>query len=136
VLRLCRFLGVQLDPLDPGTIENADPCPEPAEDQRLVVVVEAGRKKIGLVVDELLGQQQVVVKSLEKNLHKVEGLMGATILGDGRVAPIIDVTALAELNLFSVARPAHKTKRGGSSAMPIPAALSAPGRGASTHGLV
>jgi two-component system chemotaxis sensor kinase CheA len=137
VLRLCRFLGVPLDPLDPGTIENADLCPEPAEDQRLVVVVEAGRRKIGLVVDELLGQQQVVVKSLEKNLHKVEGLMGATILGDGRVAPIIDVTALAELNLFSVARPAHKTKRGGSSAMPIQAALSAPaGRGASTHGLV
>ena len=59
------------------------------------MVVEAGRKKIGLVVDELLGQQQVVVKSLEKNLHKVEGLMGATILGDGRVAPIIDVTALS-----------------------------------------
>jgi chemotaxis protein histidine kinase CheA len=102
-----------------------------------VVVVEAGRKKIGLVVDELLGQQQVVVKSLEKNLHKVEGLMGATILGDGRVAPIIDVTALAEMNLFSVGRPARTTRRGGSSAMPIPAALSAPARrGASTHGLV
>ena len=137
VLRLCRFLGVPPDAHDRGTLKNADPCAEPAEDQRLVVVVEAGRKKIGLVVDELLGQQQVVVKSLEKNLHKVEGLMGATILGDGRVAPIIDVTALAELNLFSVARPAHKTKRGGSSAMPIPAALSAPaGTGASTHGLV
>ncbi len=137
VLRLCRFLGVQLDALDPGTRENAGPCTEPVEDQRLVVVVEAGRKKIGLVVDELLGQQQVVVKSLEKNLHKVAGLMGATILGDGRVAPIIDVTALAELNLFSVGRAARTGRRGGSSAMPIPAALSAPaGRGASGHGLV
>jgi two-component system, chemotaxis family, sensor kinase CheA len=137
VLRLCRFLGVQLDALDSGTQKNADPCAEPAEDQRLVVVVEAGRKKIGLVVDELLGQQQVVVKSLEKNLHKVEGLMGATILGDGRVAPIIDVTALAEMNLFSVGRPANKTKRGGSSAMPVQRALAAPvERGASAHGLV
>ena len=137
VLRLCRFLGVQLDALDPGTLQNADPCPEPAEDQRLVVVVEAGRKKIGLLVDELLGQQQVVVKSLEKNLHKVAGLMGATILGDGRVAPIIDVTALAELNLFSVARPARSARRGGASAMPIPAVLSVPAaRGASRHGLV
>ena len=126
VLRLCRFLGVQLDALDSETLENAEPCAEPAEDQRLVVVVEAGRKKIGLVVDELLGQQQVVVKSLEKNLHKVAGLMGATILGDGRVAPIIDVTALAELNLFSVGRPASTTRRGVSSAMPIYAALSAP----------
>jgi two-component system chemotaxis sensor kinase CheA len=137
VLRLCRFLGVRLDPLDPGTPENTNPCAEPAEDQRLVVVVEAGRRKIGLVVDELLGQQQVVVKSLEKNLHKVEGLMGATILGDGRVAPIIDVTALAELNLFSVARPPRTARRAGLSAMPIQAALPAPaGRGATTHGLV
>ena len=137
VLRLCRFLGVPPDAHDSGTQKNADPCAEPAEDQRLVVVVEAGRKKIGLVVDELLGQQQVVVKSLEKNLHKVEGLMGATILGDGRVAPIIDVTALAEMNLFSVGRPANKTKRGGSSAMPVQRALAAPvERGASAHGLV
>src|SRR5882757_529108 len=132
VLRLCRFLGVQLDALDSEALENAEPCAEPAEDQRLVVVVEAGRKKIGLVVDELLGQQQVVVKSLEKNLHKVAGLMGATILGDGRVAPIIDVTTLAELNLFSVAHPARTTRRGVSSAMPMPAALSVPaGRGLS-----
>jgi two-component system chemotaxis sensor kinase CheA len=137
VLRLCRFLGVQPDALDPGALESAEPCEEPAEDQRLVVVVEAGRKKIGLVVDELLGQQQVVVKSLEKNLHKVAGLMGATILGDGRVAPIIDVTVLADLNLFSVARPPRAAQREGSSAMPIQAALSAPaGRGASAHGLV
>ena len=137
VLRLCRFLGVQLDPLDPGALETPDLCAEPAVDQRLVVVVEAGRKKVGLVVDELLGQQQVVVKSLEKNLHKVDGLMGATILGDGRVAPIIDVTVLAELNLFSVARPANKTKRGGTSAMPVQRVLAAPKqRGASTHGLI
>jgi two-component system, chemotaxis family, sensor kinase CheA len=116
VLRLCRFLGVQLDGLDPGA--------EPVEDERLVVVVEAGRKKIGLVVDELLGQQQVVVKSLEKNLHKVEGLMGATILGDGRVAPIIDVTALSEMNLFSVGLKGNQARRGGPG-LSVPA-LSAP----------
>jgi two-component system chemotaxis sensor kinase CheA len=137
VLRLCRFLGVQLDALDPGVLAVADPCAEPAEDQRLVVVVEAGRKKIGLVVDELLGQQQVVVKSLEKNLHKVQGLMGATILGDGRVAPIIDVAALAELNLFSIDQQAKKTRRGGPSALPVQSALSASvARGASARGLV
>ena len=80
---------------------------------RLVIVVEAGRKKIGLVVDELMGQQQVVVKSLERNLHRVEGLMGATILGDGCVAPIIDIAGLATMDLFSLlatARPpgAHR----------------------------
>ncbi len=125
VLRLCRFLGVQLDSLEPDPLQKAGPRAEPVEDERLVVVVEAGRKKIGLVVDELLGQQQVVVKSLEKNLHKVEGLMGATILGDGRVAPIIDVTALSELNLFSVGQKGKNSRRGGSSAMSVPA-LSAP----------
>src|ERR1700733_6490080 len=117
VLRLWRFLGVPRDGLDPGS--------EPVEDERLVVVVEAGRKKIGLVIDELLGQQQVVVKSLEKNLHKVEGLMGATILGDGCVAPIVDVTALSELNLFSVVHQGKRTGRGGPG-FPTQLALTAP----------
>ncbi len=125
VLRLCRFLGVELEGLDPGAHKTADRGAEPVEDARLVVVVEAGRRKIGLVVDELLGQQQVVVKSLEKNLHKVEGLMGATILGDGRVAPIIDVTALSELNLFSVGQQGKKTRRGGPG-MSVRLALTAP----------
>jgi hypothetical protein len=79
----------------------------------------------------------VVVKSLEKNLHKVQGLMGATILGDGRVAPIIDVAALAELNLFSIDQQAKKTRRGGPSALPVQSALSASvARGASARGLV
>jgi two-component system chemotaxis sensor kinase CheA len=70
--------------------------------RRLTVIVEAGRRKIGLVVDELLGQQQVVVKSLERNLHRIDGLMGATILGDGRVAPIVDVTRIGALDLFAL----------------------------------
>jgi chemotaxis protein histidine kinase CheA len=110
---------------------------ETAEEQRLVVVVEAGRKKIGLMVDELLGQQQVVVKSLEKNLHKVEGLMGATILGDGRVAPILDVTALSELNLFAVGHSSGKRRPGGASAVSVQTALSAPvAKGTSARELV
>jgi two-component system, chemotaxis family, sensor kinase CheA len=125
VLRLCRFLGVARDGLDPGAVQSADRVAEPVEDERLVVVVEAGRKKIGLVIDELLGQQQVVVKSLEKNLHRVEGLMGATILGDGCVAPIIDVTALSELNLFSVVQQHKRTGTGGPG-LPVQLALTAP----------
>ena len=85
MLRLSRFLGMSPDGLNP----EASPARQvdPAAEQQLVVVVEAGRKKIRLMVDELLGQQQVVVKDLEKHLYKVDGLMGATILGDGRVAP-------------------------------------------------
>jgi two-component system, chemotaxis family, sensor kinase CheA len=136
VLRLWRFLGLTPEALDPGALKNTDARAEPTEEQHLVVVVEAGRKKIGLVVDELLGQQQVVVKSLEKNLHKVEGLMGATILGDGRVAPIIDVGALTELNLFSIGQKTKNSRRGGPSVLSVKPALSAPVvRGASAHEL-
>ncbi|MGC2401945.1 MAG: chemotaxis protein CheA [Acidobacteriaceae bacterium] len=80
------------------------------EDSNLVIVVEAGRKKVGLVVDELLGQQQVVVKSLERNLRRVEGLMGATILGDGCVAPIVDVAVIATMDLFSLRAPVRRAR--------------------------
>jgi chemotaxis protein histidine kinase CheA len=47
----------------------------------------------------------VVVKSLERHLHRVEGLMGATILGDGCVAPIVDVVGIASIDLFSLQLP-------------------------------
>jgi two-component system, chemotaxis family, sensor kinase CheA len=58
----------------------------------LVVLVEAGPgDKVGLVLDEIVGQQQVVIKSLESNYQALAGLSGATILGNGRVALIIDV---------------------------------------------
>jgi len=60
----------------------------------LVVVVESGGQKAGLVVDELMGQQQTVIKSLEQNYRRVQGLSGATILGDGSVALILDVAGL------------------------------------------
>lgn len=63
----------------------------------LLVVVEAEGKKIAIYVDDLLGQQQVVIKSLETNFKKVEGLSGATILGDGTVALIIDIAGLIDL---------------------------------------
>jgi two-component system chemotaxis sensor kinase CheA len=96
LLRLGRYL--RLTPAVPG----ASAPGEANSQRRLTVIVQAGRRKVGLVVDELLGQQQVVVKSLERNLHRVDGLMGATIMGDGRVAPIVDVAGLAALDLFSL----------------------------------
>jgi two-component system chemotaxis sensor kinase CheA len=97
LLRLSRFLGLPQETAGATGVENGN--------RRLAVIVEAGRRKVGLVVDELLGQQQVVVKSLERHLHKVDGLMGATILGDGRVAPIVDVTGLGAMDLFSLQVP-------------------------------
>jgi two-component system chemotaxis sensor kinase CheA len=60
----------------------------------IVVIVETEGKKAALFVDELVGQQQVVVKNLEANYRKVAGISGATIMGDGGVALILDVAAL------------------------------------------
>ena len=63
-------------------------------EEPLVVVVEGDGQKIALEVDELLGQQQVVVKNIENNYRRIGGVSGATILGDGRVALIVDVGGL------------------------------------------
>ncbi|WP_342132274.1 chemotaxis protein CheW [Hydrogenophaga sp. OTU3427] len=60
----------------------------------LMVVVESDGMRVALMVDELLGQQQVVIKNLESNYRKVQNISGATILGDGRVALILDTSGL------------------------------------------
>ncbi|MCF2859623.1 chemotaxis protein CheA [Pseudoalteromonas sp. SMS1] len=67
-------------------------------DKTLLVVVESDNYKIGLLVDDLLAQQQVVIKSLEANYQKVDGISGATILGDGTVSLIIDISGLIKLS--------------------------------------
>jgi two-component system chemotaxis sensor kinase CheA len=63
----------------------------------LLVVVEGEGRRCGVLVDELIGQQQVVIKSLEANYEKVDGVSGATILGDGSVALILDIPGLIRL---------------------------------------
>jgi two-component system chemotaxis sensor kinase CheA len=60
----------------------------------LIMVVEGDGRRVGLFVDDLLGQQQVVIKSLETNFRRVDGVSGATILGDGAVALILDIPGL------------------------------------------
>lgn len=67
----------------------------------IVVVVDDGEKAFGVLADEMLGQQQVVVKSLETNFRRVPGISGATVLGDGQVALILDVSGLVEIGLSS-----------------------------------
>lgn len=64
----------------------------------IVVILEADGKKAGLFVDDLVGQQQIVVKNLESNYRKVAGISGATILGDGGVSLILDISALLRAN--------------------------------------
>lgn len=66
-------------------------------EEGLLVIVEGEGQKVGLFIDDLLGQQQVVIKSLETNYRKVVGVSGATILGDGTVALILDVPGMMAL---------------------------------------
>ena len=67
---------------------------DPEKSGDIMVVIEADGSRVALLVDELLGQQQVVVKNLESNYRKVPNISGATILGDGKVALILDTGAL------------------------------------------
>ena len=67
------------------------------------LLVESEGRRAAMAVDELLGQQQVVIKSLETHYKRVEGVSGATILGDGRVALILDVPGLMRLEASTAA---------------------------------
>jgi two-component system chemotaxis sensor kinase CheA len=80
VVKLCDQFGIE-------------PDSRSAEDG-LLVVVEADGRRVGVLVDDLLAQQQVVIKSLDANFKPVPGIAGATILGNGTVALIIDVADL------------------------------------------
>jgi two-component system chemotaxis sensor kinase CheA len=81
-------------------------------DNALLVVVEADGQKVGLMVDDLLAQQQVVIKSLKDNYQQVAGISGATILGDGSVAMILDIPGMIQMALEQ-AQKAQKMKEDG-----------------------
>ena len=66
--------------------------------QGIVVILQSAGRRYALLVDQLIGQHQVVVKNLESNYRKIPGISAATILGDGSVALIVDVSALQGLN--------------------------------------
>jgi two-component system chemotaxis sensor kinase CheA len=83
VVRLYEMFGVEPD--------------SRAVEDGLLVVVEAEGRRYGVLVDDLLAQQQVVIKTLETNYRQVAGVAGATILGDGTVALIIDVPGLVQV---------------------------------------
>ena len=83
VVRLYEMFGVEPDS---RAIEDG-----------LLVVVEAEGRRFGVLVDDLLAQQQVVIKTLETNYRQVAGVAGATILGDGTVALIVDVPGLVQV---------------------------------------
>ncbi len=72
------------------------------QEDGILVIVDTNEGRAALLVEELVAQHQVVIKSLETNYRKVEGASGATIMGDGRVALILDVDALVRLNRKAV----------------------------------
>lgn len=83
LVRLHEVFGIVTDKTDPS--------------EALVMIVESNQRKFGILVDDVLGQQQAVIKSLEKNFRKVNGASGATILGDGAVSLIIDIHGLEKM---------------------------------------
>ncbi len=78
--------------LDSTLMQRKDPLAD--LENKILVTVDLGNEIVGLQVDELLDQQQVVIKSLETNYQQLDGLAGATILGDGQVALIVDIPGL------------------------------------------
>ncbi len=72
---------------------------ESSSDNGVVVVAKAGETLVGIMVDSLLEPQEIVVKSLGKYMGDIEGIAGATILGDGRVALILDVASLVKMTM-------------------------------------
>ncbi|MFN0316270.1 MAG: chemotaxis protein CheW [Burkholderiales bacterium] len=89
VIALHEILGVRPKHTDPA--------------QGIMIIVESEGRKVAMLVDELVGQHQVVIKSLESNYRKVPGCSGATIMGDGRVALILDVATLVGTRALALA---------------------------------
>ena len=83
MMRLYEVFGLEPEHKDPA--------------KAILLILETEGERVAVMVDEILGQQQVVIKSMEQNFRKVEGIAGATILGDGTVGFILDVRGLLEL---------------------------------------
>ena len=94
--RVVRLRGDYIPLVPLHNVFNVPANHERPEDG-IVVVVESSEDRAALFVDELIAQHQVVIKSLETNYRKVPGVSGATIMGDGRVAMILDVDSLTRL---------------------------------------
>ncbi len=83
LIRLYELLGFSTEITDP--------------EEAIVIIIEASTRKIALMVDDVIGQHQAVIKSIDSNYRRIEGTSGATILGDGRVSIILDVHGLETL---------------------------------------
>jgi two-component system chemotaxis sensor kinase CheA len=83
MVRLHRLFNYQTEKINPA--------------EALVMVLENEGRKFCVLVDEVLGQQQAVIKALDKNFKKVDGVAGATILGDGNISLILDIHGMERM---------------------------------------
>ena len=86
--------GEYLPVLNLGKAFNLENERKKTNEEKLVVIVENNKMRCGLLVDRILDQQQVVIKSMEENFFQIPGIAGATILGDGGVSLILDLPSL------------------------------------------
>lgn len=86
--------GEYLPVLNLGKAFNLESERKKTNEEKLVVIVENNKMRCGLLVDRILDQQQVVIKSMEENFFQIPGIAGATILGDGGVSLILDLPSL------------------------------------------
>ena len=95
--RVVHVRGEYLPVVALHEVFDIHPCISAVENG-ILVILDADGRKTALLVDALIGQHQVVIKSLESNYRRVPGISGATIMGDGRVALILDANALADMS--------------------------------------
>lgn len=88
LVKLYELFGIETESKDPS--------------KALVIIVSTGKNKVCMLVDDIIGQQQAVIKSLEENYKEVKGISGATILGDGTVAMILDVPTIVRMSASEV----------------------------------
>jgi len=109
------IINLRGEPLPYITLSEIFGIPAQQTGFRCMVVVQSGRRRAGILVDRLVGELQAVIKPLGYLLQGVRGLGGATILGDGKVALILDVPALLDLTSQQEAGKVRQAERGGES---------------------
>lgn len=97
--RMYLFNGQYLPLADLSRISGGS-VPERTQPKTVVIFLDTGRRRFGILVDEILDPLHVVVKSLETNYRRVKGIAGATIMGDGSVALVLDLLSLEDVFFF------------------------------------
>ncbi|HEV8638708.1 MAG TPA: chemotaxis protein CheA [Chloroflexota bacterium] len=131
ILRLQEALRLRVGPRpEAGVGPRPEAGADGKDDRAFVVAVQTGSRQFGLIVDDLIGEQEIVVKPIGSLAGDIVGISGATILGDGRVAPILDVNTLIQDATHGAAAPRERTAPTPPAELaPVPAGYPAAGSG-------